>query len=595
MNAVAARVAPAVLDRLAALDEVGRIVLDPERPMLEAELDASPAKAPRVEAPTATPAWSVQWIGAPTVWDQGYRGACVLVAIVDTGVDYNHSDLTGRIWTNADEIPGNGIDDDGNGRVDDLHGYDFANGDGNPIDDNGHGTHVGGTVAGDGAGGTITGVAPEARLMAVKVLTGSGGGTFSGIMAGVEYAVKNGAQVLNLSLGGLCTDPGTRSLLRANADAVAAAGITMCVASANDRCRQRPPNLVRSPGDAPPPWVSPDQPAIGTTGGVTSVGATGFMSDLITTFSSPGPVDWSQPAGYGDWRICDPGTPNVGLIRPDVSAPGLDVISTILGGGYGNNSGTSMATPHVAGLAALILSRNPLLPSDEVHRIIETTTLDLGPAGKDNDYGSGRIRAPEALAATPAPAGPVFEAIAHVVLDTIPPADGDGRLDAGETADIRLTLGNGGPYLVGNVSGLLQDDSPQISIGDGVGSFGDIPPGETRDNAANLWRVTAAAGGPSASPVTFSVSVSSYGACGVVTFTDTLHNPVVGVEPGPGGERPALSLADVRPNPAGPAATLEFVIGAPGRVRLALYDVRGRRVRTLVDGPRTAGVHREAW
>ena len=177
----------------------------------------------------------------------------IVVAVIDTGVDWTHTDLASRIWTNPGEIPGNGNDDDGNGKVDDVHGYDFANDDGDPLDDSGHGTHVGGTVAGDGTGGTSTGVAPEAQLMAVKVLTASGAGTFAGIMAGVEYAVENGAEVLNLSLGGYCTSLETRSLLRANADAVAAAGVTMCVASANDRCKQRPPNLVRSPGDAPEP------------------------------------------------------------------------------------------------------------------------------------------------------------------------------------------------------------------------------------------------------------------------------------------------------------------------------------------------------
>ena len=472
-NAVAARVASATLDRLAGLEEVEAIVLDPPRPMLEADATV-PIRRTTSPATTATaiPAWSVDWIDAPTVWAQGYRGASVLVAIIDTGVDYAHADLAGPIWVNADEIPGNSIDDDGNGVVDDLHGWDAANDDGDPLDDSGHGTHVAGSVAGDGTGGTITGVAPEARVMAVKVLDEFGSGTFADIMAGVEYAVENGAQVLNISLGGLCTSAATRALLRANADAVAATGVTMCVAAANDRCRQRPPNLTRSPGDVPPPWLSPDQPAIGSLGGVTTAGATGFMSDEVTYFSSPGPVDWSQPAGYGDWRICDPSTPNVGLIKPDVSAPGMDVISTILGGGYGNNSGTSMATPHVAGLAALILSKNPQLTSDQVHQILESTALDLGPPGKDNDYGAGRIRAPEALAATP--------------------------------------------------SG-------------------------------------------------------------------------VAVEPEGSGPLPPLALRHVAPNPAGSAAWLEFAMGTAGRVRLALYDVRGRRVRTLVDEARAAGVHRESW
>ncbi|HKQ58504.1 MAG TPA: S8 family serine peptidase, partial [Candidatus Eisenbacteria bacterium] len=592
-GAVAAQVTPAELQRLARLEEIETIAWDPPQQMIEEEsLEPAAISAPR-EA-TATPAWSVQWIGAPAVWGQGYRGACVLVAIIDTGVDYNHTDLVARIWTNGDEIPANGIDDDGNGYIDDVHGYDTAIPDSDPMDQNGHGTHVGGSVAGDGTAGTITGVAPDARLMAVKVLNANGSGTFAKIMEGIEYAVGNGAQVLNLSLGGLCTSPGTRASLRANADMVAAAGVTMCVASANDRCKQRPPNLVRSPGDAPPPWLSPDQPVLGALGGATTVGATGNMTDQVTTFSSNGPVDWSQPLGYGDWRICDPGTPNVGLIKPDVAAPGQDVLSTILGGGYGLNTGTSMATPHVAGLTALILSKNPMLTSDQVHQILETTALDLGPAGKDNDYGSGRVRAPDAIAATPAPASQPVQFVSSVVLDTIPPADGDGRLEPGETADLKVTFANAGPYLLGDVAGALTDGSPHVTVTDPLATFGDIPPSQTRNNAQNLWRVTVSPSAPVNMLVPFTATISSYGACVVVSFADTIQSPVVAVEP-PAGVWPALALSDISPNPAGGAATLAFTIGSPGHVRLTLYDVRGRRVRTLVDGAREAGVHRETW
>src|SRR5205085_8372731 len=128
-NAVAARVTRAELDRLAARDDIAAIVYDPERPMLLEETPATPVASsvrratPRgVSATAATPAWSVTQIGAPTVWTQGYKGACVLVAIIDTGIDYNHTDLAARIWTNGGEIPSNGIDDDGNGFVDDIHG-----------------------------------------------------------------------------------------------------------------------------------------------------------------------------------------------------------------------------------------------------------------------------------------------------------------------------------------------------------------------------------------------------------------------------------------------------------------------------------------
>jgi subtilisin family serine protease len=591
-NAVSAEVTPAELDRLATRADIAAIAYDPPRPMLLEDESARPV--PGFVTP-ATPAWSVTWIQAPTVWTQGYKGACVLVAVIDTGVDYHHTDLASRIWVNGGEIPGNGIDDDGNGFIDDVHGYDFNANDPDPMDQNGHGTHVSGTVAGDGTAGTATGVAPEARIMAVKVLSASGSGSTSDIIDGVSYAVANGAQVLNLSLGELCPDAPSRAIYRNSADAVEAAGVIMCVAAGNDRRLVRPPNMTRSPGDAPPPWIGPGQPAIGATSGVTTVGATGNMSDVIAHFSSPGPVDWSQPPGYGDWRMCDPGTPNVGLIKPDVSAPGLDVLSTILGGGYGLNSGTSMATPHVAGLAALILSKNYGLTSDQVQQILETSALDLGATGKDNDFGAGRIRAPEAIAATPAASAPPMTFFSKVNLDTLPGANGNNRLEAGESANLLVTLRNDGPFLLGDVSGQISDDSPYVTIVDPLGGFGDIPPGQLRNNAMNLFRVAVAANAPHHTVVHFTIAASATGGCGAVTFADTLYDPTVAVEPGTPAVLPALALRGIAPDPAIGDATLEFAMRDEGRVRLALYDVRGRRVRTLIDGARPAGIQHVTW
>jgi subtilisin family serine protease len=600
INAVAARVTPAELDRLAARADIEAIAYDPPRPMLDA-MEGKPRPVARAlpsggaAATAPAPTWSVNWIGAPAVWSQGYKGACVLVAVIDTGVDYTHPDLASRIWVNAGEIPGNGIDDDGNGYVDDVHGYDFYSDNGDPQDPNSHGTHVAGTVAGDGTGGTLTGVAPEARIMAVKVLGASGSGSETDVIAGIQYAVDNGAQVLNLSLGELCPDPTSRAMYRSAADAVAAAGVTMCVAAGNDRGKVRPPNMTRTPGDVPGPWIGPGQPALGATGGVTTVGATDHMSDALAYFSSPGPVDWSQPAGSGDWRLCDPGTPNVGLIKPDVSAPGMDVLSTVPGGGYALNSGTSMASPHVAGLAALMLSKNYDLTSDQVDPILETTALDLGPTGKDNDFGAGRIRAPEAIAATPAAPSPPMAALSHVNLDNVS-GDNDRRLEQGETADLKVTLANNGPFLLGDVVGQLSDDSPWVTITNAVSTFGDIPVGQARDNASNLFRVVVSPGAPSFHIVHFTVGVTAYGACGSVTFPDTVYDQVVGVEPGePTGQLPALELSGITPDPAQSSVTIGFAIRADGRVRLALYDVRGRLVSTLVDGPQPAGTHRVSW
>ncbi len=121
--------------------------------------------------------------------------------MVDTGVDYTHPDLDGNIWTNSREIAGNGVDDDGNGYVDDVHGWDFVGNDNAPLDADGHGTHVSGTIAAENNGVGITGVAYNAKIMPVRVLDENGSGTNAAIAAGIRYAADNGARVINLSLG----------------------------------------------------------------------------------------------------------------------------------------------------------------------------------------------------------------------------------------------------------------------------------------------------------------------------------------------------------------------------------------------------------
>ena len=146
--------------------------------------------------------WNLNAINAPESWAAGYTGQGVIVAVVDTGVDINHPDLMSQIWVNAGEIAGNGIDDDGNGYVDDVHGWDFASNDNNPDDGNGHGTHVAGTIAADDNGIGATGVAPDATIMPVRVLGNNGSGSASSVAAGIRYAVNMGADIINLSLGG---------------------------------------------------------------------------------------------------------------------------------------------------------------------------------------------------------------------------------------------------------------------------------------------------------------------------------------------------------------------------------------------------------
>jgi subtilisin family serine protease len=146
--------------------------------------------------------WGRDLIDAPEVWTQGITGENVVVAVIDSGVDYNHPDLFANIWSNQDEIANNGIDDDNNGYVDDSRGWDFVNQDNQPMDFNNHGTHVAGIIAATIDGVGITGVAPNAEIMPVRVLDENGFGKISEALAGIRYAVENGADVINLSLGG---------------------------------------------------------------------------------------------------------------------------------------------------------------------------------------------------------------------------------------------------------------------------------------------------------------------------------------------------------------------------------------------------------
>jgi len=308
--------------------------------------------------------WSVTQINADDVWALGYNGDGIIVGVIDTGTDYNHMDLHNRMWHDTP----NGY----------HYGYDFYDDDYDPMDDYGHGTHCSGSVLGDGSEGTETGVAPGAVCMALRI-NYYGGGEYTWIEA-MEFGAQYGASVLTMSLG---SGQGNTTLRTAEENLLTA-GVYHSVAAGNSGPS---PGTVLSSGDSPPPWFHPDQVHHGGQSAVVTVGATD-SGDNIADFSSRGPVTvWS------DYSDSSP------LIDPDISGPGVDVVSTKWGGGYTTMSGTSMATPHLAGVAALILDANPSLSVAKIDSIIEVTSLDLGTSGKDNTYGAGRV---DALAAVQA-------------------------------------------------------------------------------------------------------------------------------------------------------------------------------------------------
>ncbi|QEG00822.1 Subtilisin DY [Stieleria maiorica] len=275
--------------------------------------------------------WNLNAVGAPESWAAGYRGQGVTVAVIDTGVDLDHPDLVDSLYINRGEIAGNGIDDDGNGFIDDVSGYDFVGGDAWADDGNGHGTHVAGTIAAGDNGFGVTGVAPDAKILPVRVLDDSGSGSDAGVAAGIRYAADSGAQIINLSLGG---DASSR--IAAAINYAISLGSLVIAAAGNESA------------------TSPSYPARH------SAASTGVLS--VGAYDVDGRI-----AGFSN----DVG--NSGAVQID--APGVRVYSAYVGGGYRSLSGTSMASPHVAGVAALTLSANPQLTSSQLRALLAGGTV----------------------------------------------------------------------------------------------------------------------------------------------------------------------------------------------------------------------------
>jgi subtilisin len=287
-------------------------------------------------------AWGVSHIGSETVHGNGILGAGARVAVIDTGIDYNHPDLDGNYFG----------------------GYDFVFNDADPFDDSfdSHGTHVAGIVAAELNGFGVVGVAPEASLYAVKVLAGSGFGDLSWLIAGIEWAVMNGMDVANMSVG---VQQPFQSLQDA-CDAAYQAGLILVAAAGN-----------YPSGSGPVMYPAAYDSVI-------AVSAT-LMDDTVWFASAAGP-------------------------EMELAAPGADIYSTVAGGGYNTLFGTSQASPHVAGVAALLLSSgfnedlndDGVVNNEDVRLQLRMTALDLGVPCVDPVYGYGLVSA-AAVESTPPP------------------------------------------------------------------------------------------------------------------------------------------------------------------------------------------------
>jgi subtilisin family serine protease len=311
-------------------------------------------------------------ISAPLAWAErsGDRTQAPLIAVIDSGIDYHHPDLAANVWTNPHEIPGNGIDDDGNGVVDDVHGFNAARQNGDPLDDGSHGTHVAGTVGAVGDNGQgVVGVAWQANLMAIKFLE-KGYGDIASAIAGITYADAMGARVTQNSWGG-------SNYNQALVDTLAASpAIHICAAG----------------NSAQDSDVSPAYPAAYPLPNIVAVAATDAADQL---------------AEFSNW----------GAQAVDLAAPGAKILSTVPGGGLGVKSGTSMAAPHVSGAVSLILEKFPHLSNQQLKdrllfsvdrlpqlegKLVSGGRLNLAKAMEDDQLApgavselSGQARSPE--------------------------------------------------------------------------------------------------------------------------------------------------------------------------------------------------------
>ena len=294
-------------------------------------------------------------IDALAAWELTTGSRDIVVGIIDSGASTAHPDLAANVWRNPGEsaAPANGRDDDRNGFVDDLNGWDFADRDAQPLDANGHGTHVAGTAGAQGGNSIgVTGVNWAGSLMVLRSLGADGAGTVADVLEGYDYAARNGARVVNVSLGGT-------EFSRAERDSLAAAGDLLVLAAAGN--------------DGADNDVTGSFPCNYELANVICVGASD-RDDQLAAFS------------------------NRGKRTVDLVAPGVKIASTWLDGSYAYLDGTSMATPHVTGVAALALSRVPGLTVAQLRDVL-LASVDPVPALQAVTVTGGRLNAAAAVRA----------------------------------------------------------------------------------------------------------------------------------------------------------------------------------------------------
>lgn len=407
-------------------------------------------------------------IKAPAAWNIT-TGGDVVVAVIDTGIDYTHQDLAAQLWVNLSETGGNTVDDDANGYVDDVYGINAITGTGDPWDDAGHGTHVAGTLgAASNNSIGVAGVAWNVKIVACKFLGANGTGTDSDAITCLEYVRALKARGVNIVATSNSWGGGDYSQALYDAIAAQLQNSILFVAAAGN--------------DAKDTDLSPNYPSSFDLLNIMSVAATD-NTDKRASFSN-----------YGSHTV-------------HVAAPGKNIMSTLpaintwgLTGGYGQLSGTSMATPHVTGLTALLLSKNPSWTVNQVLAQIAGTADSTG----DPLIGAGRINCYRALTET------LFAVRLLPLNHTIEDAAGnnDGRIDAGETINLSVRLKNMAASAQG-VYVTLSSADPYVTITNGTFYYGDMGPWSEADNTASPYVVTISPDAPKMHKITFSLSITA--------------------------------------------------------------------------------------
>lgn len=581
-------------------------------------------------------------------WAEGNKGSGIVVANSDDGFWWKHPDVVKGIYQNLGEDanhngvtinlgtgttsvfdPGdvNGIDDDGNGKVDDLVGWDFTTGNYN-ITTAAHGTATLSQVIGDGTMGTQTGVAPMAKCLLMR-----NSSTQTQQWLAFQYAIQIGAEVITSSLSWKWPSRPDYSQFRIITDMSLATGTAQVNSTSNDGNGNGFPLNISTAGNCPPPWLHPDQLRRGGIGGVLGTANITVSSNTINSSSPWGPATWGNWNLWGTYsNVIDPNhkdymysrvapvevPDSMGLLKPDIASPGEGTTACYVSSGTGYGSafgGTSSATPHTAGVIALMLSINPEMLPQDVAKVIQMTAIDMGTPGKDERYGAGKINAYDATNSPKFVVAGINGPSNMLINNTLAASD-----TARELVGIKIST-NLNPQLgslrtlkfgmttTATAANITSFDLYFDKDKNGVVSAGDIklkssPFGtgpitfdeikfkflDTTRTLLLVARTTSSAAGSQTVSIglTDTNQVKAYYNT-TAAGTNFPLGSVTGIGNNPNVEAISYGLGQNFPNPFNPETVISYSIAKDGIVRIKLYDVLGKEIATIVNNFRTAG------